>query len=116
MRGLCVLYNAEEGGWQRRACWWCLRSADGAWIDGDPGRLTGGYSRLACRYGSRGGGGRSPACTGGGLMVAMTDSDVPEDDANLYAEGVRRGATIRHAIRNPLPLSCRHAAGASRFH
>ncbi|MBY3279774.1 general stress protein [Rhizobium laguerreae] len=30
----------------------------------------------------------------GGLIGALTDSGVPEDDAHLYAEGVRRGGSL----------------------
>jgi hypothetical protein len=30
----------------------------------------------------------------GGLIGAMTDSGVPENDAHVYAEGVRRGGTL----------------------
>ena len=30
----------------------------------------------------------------GGLLGALKDSGVPEDDANVYAEGVRRGGTL----------------------
>lgn len=30
----------------------------------------------------------------GGIVGALTDSGVPEDDANVYAEGVRRGGTL----------------------
>lgn len=30
----------------------------------------------------------------GGLVGALTDSGVPESDANVYAEGVRRGGTL----------------------
>lgn len=30
----------------------------------------------------------------GGLVGALTDSGVPEDDAHVYAEGVRRGGTL----------------------
>ncbi len=31
---------------------------------------------------------------GGGLVGALTPAGVPEDDANAYAEGVRRGGTL----------------------
>ncbi|CCV15406.1 hypothetical protein [Mesorhizobium sp. STM 4661] len=30
----------------------------------------------------------------GGIVGALTDSGVPEEDANVYAEGVRRGGTL----------------------
>lgn len=30
----------------------------------------------------------------GGIIGALTDSGVPEDDAHVYAEGVRRGGTL----------------------
>ena len=30
----------------------------------------------------------------GGIVGALTDSGVPEDDAHVYAEGVRRGGTL----------------------
>ncbi|MDT6942367.1 hypothetical protein RI570_20080 [Brucella pseudogrignonensis] len=30
----------------------------------------------------------------GGLIGALTEAGVPEEDANLYAEGVRRGGTV----------------------
>ena len=30
----------------------------------------------------------------GGLVGALTQADVPEEDANVYAEGVRRGGTL----------------------
>jgi hypothetical protein len=30
----------------------------------------------------------------GGLVGALTENDVPEDEAHFYAEGVRRGGTL----------------------
>jgi hypothetical protein len=39
-------------------------------------------------------GGVAVVGAGGGLVGAMIHSDVPEADAHLYAEGVRRGGTL----------------------
>ncbi|MGF6178734.1 hypothetical protein ABIE33_007054 [Ensifer sp. 4252] len=34
----------------------------------------------------------------GGIIGALTDSGVPEEDAHVYAEGVRRGETLVTAV------------------
>lgn len=39
-------------------------------------------------------GGAAVGGAAGGMVGALTDSGVPEDDAHLYAEGVRRGGTL----------------------
>lgn len=39
-------------------------------------------------------GGAAIAAAAGGLVGALTQAGVPEDDANVYAEGVRRGGTL----------------------
>lgn len=38
--------------------------------------------------------GAAAGAVGGGVIGAMVDSGVPEDDAHVYAEGVRRGGTL----------------------
>jgi uncharacterized membrane protein len=38
--------------------------------------------------------GAGAGALGGGIVGAMKDAGVPEEDANLYAEGVSRGATL----------------------
>ena len=38
--------------------------------------------------------GAATGAVGGGMIGAMVDSGVPEDDAHVYAEGVRRGGTL----------------------
>ncbi|MGX9182370.1 hypothetical protein ACWTU8_32310, partial [Mesorhizobium sp. BHbdii] len=39
----------------------------------------------------------------GGIVGALTDSGVPEEDAHVYAEGVRRGGTLVTAkVDDPL--------------
>lgn len=39
-------------------------------------------------------GGAALGAAGGGLIGAMVGNGVPEEDANVYAEGVRRGGTL----------------------
>ncbi|MCV3209995.1 hypothetical protein OHD62_19320 [Mesorhizobium sp. YC-39] len=39
-------------------------------------------------------GGAAVGGAAGGIVGALTDSGVPEEDANVYAEGVRRGGTL----------------------
>lgn len=39
-------------------------------------------------------GGAAVGATAGGLVGALTHAGVPEDDANVYAEGVRRGGSL----------------------
>jgi hypothetical protein len=39
-------------------------------------------------------GGAAVGGAGGGLIGAMTGNGIPEEDANIYAEGVRRGGTL----------------------
>lgn len=39
-------------------------------------------------------GGAAVGGAAGGIVGALTDSGIPEDDAHVYAEGVRRGGTL----------------------
>ncbi len=74
---------------------WRWRPAHRTGPDGHPRCRAGGCRRLACRDCGRGC--RLSAVAGGavnGLIGALTDSGVPEDDAHLYAEGVRRGGSL----------------------
>ncbi|WP_188612821.1 general stress protein [Chelatococcus reniformis] len=45
----------------------------------------------------------------GGLIGALTDSGVPENEANVYAEGVRRGGTLVSARVNDEQASATRA-------
>jgi hypothetical protein len=51
----------------------------------------------------------------GGIIGAMTDSGIPESDAHVYAEGVRRGGTLVTArVDEPLVGEAERILGPSR--
>jgi len=51
----------------------------------------------------------------GGIIGAMTDSGIPESDAHVYAEGVRRGGTLVTArVDEPLVGEAERILGQSR--
>ena len=66
------------------------RPAGRARPHGDPRHRTGGGGRLARRDGCRCRGGRRD----GGIIGALSQSGIGEDEAHVYAEGIRRGGTL----------------------
>jgi hypothetical protein len=51
----------------------------------------------------------------GGIIGAMTDSGIPESDAHVYAEGVRRGGTLVTArVDEPMVGEAERILGQSR--
>ncbi|MBB6411504.1 general stress protein [Mesorhizobium sangaii] len=51
----------------------------------------------------------------GGIVGALTDSGVAEDDAHVYAEGVRRGGTLVTAkVEDPLVASAERILGQTK--
>ena len=75
---------------RRRCSRWCPRVADRPWYHGYTGRGScGGCGWLATTaLGALAGG------AAGSIIGALIESGVPEEDAHVYAEGLRRGGVL----------------------